>query len=126
LTITVHVHVTPTSNTFDLIAIDLLNPVAPVRIVTVYRPPAIDNDLNAFYDTKLLIDSLSHLCDVDFSVIINGDFILPNINWSDPVLVSSRDYCSTLFSTFVNQHAVEQYVSENTQPSTTMLNQVHF
>jgi len=43
---------------------------------------------------------------------------LPNINWSNPVLVSSRDYCSTLFSTLVSQLAYEQYVSENTRPST--------
>jgi len=103
----VHVPVTPTSNAFDLIAIDILNLEAPVRMVTVYRPPATDTYPIAITDTKLLIDSLRHICDVDFSVIINGDFNLPNINWSDPVLVSSRDYCSTLFSTFVSQFAFE-------------------
>jgi len=87
---------------------------------------ATDTDPIAITDTKLLIDSLRHLCDIDFSVIINGDFNLPNINWSDPVLVSSRDYCSILFSTFVSQLPFKQYVSENIRPSTKLLNQVHF
>jgi len=40
----VHVPVTPTSNAFDLIAIDILNLEARVRIVTVYRPPATETD----------------------------------------------------------------------------------
>lgn len=40
---------------------------------------------------------------------------MPNINWVDPVLVSTRDYCSSLFSTFVSQFAFEQYVPENTR-----------
>jgi len=53
---------------------------AAFRIVTVYRSP----------------DS-----DVDSTVVINGDLNLSNINWIDPVLVSSRDYCSTLFYTFL-------------------------
>jgi len=35
----------------------------------------------------------------------------------DPVLVSTRDYCSTLFSIFVSQFAFEQYVAENTRPN---------
>jgi len=42
---------------------------------------------------------------------------LPNTNWIDPVLVSSREYCSTLFSTFVSQFTFEQYVTENTRPN---------
>jgi hypothetical protein len=42
---------------------------------------------------------------------------LPNINWNDPILCTSRDYCSTLFSTFVSQFAFEQYVTENTRPN---------
>jgi len=76
----------------------------------------MDTDPITITDTKLLIESLRHICDANFSVIINGDFNLPNINWSDPVLVSSRDYCSTLFYTFVSQFAFEQYVTENTRP----------
>jgi len=54
---------------------------------------------------------------VDSTVVITGDFTLPNINWIDPVLVSPRGYCSTLFSTFVSQIVFEQYVTVNSRPN---------
>ena len=105
------------SDSFELVAIAVFNLDAPFRIITVYRPPVSDSDPIALRDMKVLIDCLQQLSDVDSPVVINGDFNLPNITWDDPVLVSSRDYCSTLFSIFVNQFAFEQYVTESTRPN---------
>jgi len=94
------------SEALKLVAIDVLNLDAPLRIVTVYRPPISDSDPIALHDMKVLIECFQQLSDVDS--LINGDFNLPNINWINPVLVSSRDYCSTLFSTFVRQFSFKQ------------------
>jgi len=105
------------SEAFELVAIDVLNLDAPFRIVTVYRPPVSDSDPIALHDIKVLIECLQQLSDVDSTVVINGNFNLANINWIDLDLVSSRDYCSTLFFTFVNQFAIELYLTENTRPN---------
>jgi len=67
---------------------------------------------------SLLIDCLRHLRDAELSVMVDSYFTLPNIDWSDSVLVSSREYCSTLFYTFVSQQGLNQYVTENSRPST--------
>jgi len=74
---------------------------------------------------KVLIECLQQLYDVDSTVVIIADFNLPNINWIDTVLVSSRDYSSTLFSTFVSQFAFEQNVTENTIQYNTRPNSKH-
>jgi len=85
------------SEAFELVAIDVLNLDAPFRIVTVYRPPVSDSDPIALHDIKVLIECLQQLSDVDSTIVINGDFNFANISWINPVLVSSRDYCSTFF-----------------------------
>ena len=76
-----------------------------------------DSDPIALQDIKVLIECLQLLSDVDSTVVVDGDFNLPDINWNDHTFVSSRDYCSTLFSTFVSQFAFEQYVTEITRPN---------
>jgi len=81
-----HVPATASSNAFELIAINKLNLDAPVRIITVYRPPVADSDPVDIDDMSILHDCLRHLCDIDFSVTVNGDFNLLNINWSSSVL----------------------------------------
>ena len=66
------------------------------------RPPSSDTDIDAVAAVKDLINCLNKLCDVDCTVVIVGDFNFPNIDWSDPVLVSDSDRCSVglLFAQF--------------------------
>ena len=45
-----HVLVSIKSESFELVAIDVLNLEAPLRIVTVYRPPVSDKDPIAIHD----------------------------------------------------------------------------
>jgi len=73
------------SKAIELLAIDVLNLDAPFHIVTVYRPPVSDSDSIVLHDIKVTIECLQQLPDVDSTVVINGDFNFPNINWIDPV-----------------------------------------
>ena len=89
-------------NCFDICAVDTVGVDTSVRFITVYRPPSSDTDIDAVAAVKDLINCLNKLCDVDCTVVIVGDFNFPNIDWSDPVLVSDSDRCSVglLFAQF--------------------------
>ena len=48
-----------------------------------------------------------------------SDFNFPNIDWSDPVLISDSDRCSVLFTQFSKQNVFQQLVCDVTRHSTT-------
>lgn len=103
----------------EVVSIDILNGSTPIRLINVYRPPASDTDSSAIADMEHLINCLQSLSDVDSTVIITGDFNLPKIDWSDPVIMPDVDNCSSLFTVFTKQFVFEQLVTEVTRPSTT-------
>ena len=97
----------------EVVAIDILNVVTPIRVITIYRSPSPDSDADAISDMKRLIKCLKQLCDVNRSVVITGDI---NINWKDINLLADRDLCSVLFAQFANQYAFDQHVNSVTRP----------
>ena len=116
------VPVPPHCGLFDICAVDVINLANQVRFITVYRPPSSDTDPTSVNDMTVLIDCLQQLCDVDYTVVINGDFNLPNINWSYPIILSNdnMDHCSTLFTNFMAQNVFDQLVNDVTRPSSVL------
>jgi len=101
----------------EVVAIDILNVLNPIRVITVYRSPSSDTGVDAVSEIKQLISCLRQLCEVNRSIIIAGDFNLPSINWSNLGLVADRDSCSVLFAMFANQYGFDQHVDTFTRPS---------
>ena len=87
-------------NEFELVCIDMINSTSPTRIIAGYRPPSSDTAAESIQYTKLFIDCLSSLCNVDSSIVIIGDLNFPSIDWSKLNFVAENERCSTLFSTF--------------------------
>ena len=112
----------------EVVAIDILNILCPVRFITIYRSPsrhvAADDDLNDLdecvpvSDMKCLIKCLRRLCDTNRSIVITGDLNLSDVNWNEPNLLADGESCSGLFVTFAKQYGFEQYVQDVTRPST--------
>ena len=108
----------------EIVAIDILNVLNPIRIITIYRSPSrrlqsddLINESVPLGDMKVLIECLQRLCDVNRTVIITGDLNLPDVNWDAPNLLSDYDDCSSMFVAFAKQHGFEQFVREITRPS---------
>jgi len=106
----------------EVVAIDILNVLNPIRIIAIYRSPSADTDADAVSEIKLLIKCLKRLCDVNRSVVITGDLNLPCIDWNEPNLVSDHYCCSVMFATFACQNTLDQHVKDFTRPSTSACN----
>jgi len=74
---------------------------------------------------KLLSKCLKVLCDVNRSIVINGDLNLPNIDWFNPNLISNKCRCSVLFALFANELGFEQHVNTITRPSPSANNGIY-
>ena len=80
----------------DVIAVTILSDLGRLRYITVYRPPEF-NALGREY-MVVLIECLEYLCNTRDSVILVGDFNLPNIDWA--LLHSPDDAIHSLFLSF--------------------------
>ena len=88
----------------------------PIVYITVYRPPEF-NALGREY-MAMLIECLEYLCNTRDSVILVGDFNLPNIDWA--LLHSPDDAIHSLFLSFCVNHGLHQYVDLPTRENHTL------
>ena len=93
-------------NSCEIVAIDIINSTIKLRAICCYRPPCSSVDLAVSY-MSLFIECLNMLCNVDATILLCGDFNLPNISWQDgyPVL-HSTDVCCESFTGFINDNAL--------------------
>lgn len=99
------------SSTVELVAVDINFCDRKIRIINCYRPPYY-NDADVGYLTHL-ITSLTDLLNIDYDVILLGDFNLPEIDWTN--YHSSQFKCYEQFLLFINDHGLHQYVLEPTR-----------
>ena len=99
----------------EIVCVDIVNTSIPTRVIACYRPPSTDTDCDAILHMKMFDKCLEFLCDVDSTIVIAGDINLPYVDWSNPILVSDTDRCSTIFTTFTSSYALNQCVSEPTR-----------
>lgn len=111
----VPVRVPDSFDDLDVLCVDIISVSQPIRLIACYRPPSSDTDIAAVNSMKHFIGCVEYLCDVDKSVILLGDFNLPNVDWSNPTFCSDQDRCSTLFVSFTKAFALQQHVYEPTR-----------
>jgi hypothetical protein len=71
--------VNSTSTDYDVLYLDILSTLSPLRVILVYRPPSLDLE-----KTRKLCDLLATLSSVNHHIILLGDFNFPKLNWIDP------------------------------------------
>ena len=91
----VKVDITPAFSDIDIVCVDIIGTLLPIRLILGYRPPASDTASESVAFIKHLINCLNSLCDVDASIAVVGDFNLPLITWSDVELAVDSDCCSS-------------------------------
>ena len=110
-----HVSTSDEFSDLDILSVDILNSNQPVRLILCYRPPSSDSDSSALTSMKHYIDCLEHLSDTHKSVVLLGDFNLPQVDWSNPSFCADSEKCSTAFLAFTKLFAMEQLVTEPTR-----------
>jgi len=103
------VDISPEFNDLELLVFDVLGVHIKYRFVLCYRPPSSGID-----DLCLLTKAIDCLCISDASVILCGDFNLPQINWSSPDTHNFSDLSSS-FIDCMQENALVQYVVEATR-----------
>jgi len=98
--------------------VDFELPHVHYRLIVCYRPPGY-GVIDMRYFNKLL--SLLHrLCNSDRTVILTGDFNLPNISWSFMPSIVKHDSFHSTFLDFVSQYGFSQFVLDNTRAKNTL------
>ena len=105
--------VSKTTGHADVCAIDIHCKNYNVRLINVYRPPRSTTALESVESMKALVNCLVDLCNTSVSVILVGDFNLPDIDWSFPD-VTENNYISR-FNLFILRYAFEQFVKTPTR-----------
>jgi len=97
----------------ELLCFDLLGPNIKYRIILWYRAPCSD-----LANLKLFTAAFDFLSRTDASIILAGDFNLPNIDWSSSMSCGNalHDY----FIEFVNKSALFQHVIQSTRLDNTL------
>ncbi|EFP04241.1 hypothetical protein CRE_26624 [Caenorhabditis remanei] len=94
---------------YEILAIDLLNNVAPTRVINVYRVP------NCSHRNSLsLLNKISDLTDHPGQVIVMGDFNIKEVDWTSATPTSSTRLGSILLD-FCNCNQLKQYVTSTTR-----------
>jgi hypothetical protein len=104
------VDVMPEFNDLELLVFDVLGVHTKYRFILCYRPPSSGID-----DLCLLTKAIDCLCISDASVILCGDFNLPQINWSSQDTSNVSDLLSSSFVDCIQENALVQYVVEATR-----------
>lgn len=100
-------------NGYELLATDVYTFVSSFRIIVVYRTPSCPSLV-----TEQLVNTMSDLTACGKSVILIGDFNMPEINWEDTSSISSSQYSS--FTDFVKSHEFTQKVNFPTRGLNTL------
>ena len=99
----------------DVCAIDIQCNNSAIRLINVYRPPRSECGAESAELMKSLVKCLVDLCDTNWPVILVGDFNLPSVDWSLPLIAHDDDNCISRFNLFIFQHAFDQLVNEPTR-----------
>jgi len=107
----------PNSN---ILAIDIIDSISlkKYRIVSIYRPTT--NKPNK--DFEFFIESLVELCQIDFSIILLGDFNFPNLCWqiNNHIHHNSLSIKETMFLNFICSFDLQQLVFFPTRKEATL------
>lgn len=98
-------------NSLDVVSVDLIDAYFKCRIIAVYRPPTSNTDPIGLQYCSKLADCIDHLLSVNSTVLLCGDFNIPDLNKCNFDVFSSTSMLSNLFS----KHALTQYVSDPTR-----------
>jgi len=111
----------------EAVAIDLIGSSFSYRFINCYRKPSSDTDAGSISYTRKLIAMLEYLSCTDASLIVLGDFNLPNINWSTDmpcqptVCIDDDDIgdgCCNMFSSYLQVEGLYQFVGGPTRIGT--------
>jgi len=95
----------------ELVAFCVVTPLGSFRFITVYRPPEFNQAGREYM--AMLSECLEFLCDTKDTVILVGDFNLPNINWAE--FDSPNDNIHSSFLNCCVHHGLTQFVNEPTR-----------
>jgi len=100
----------------ELVVIDIINLQSKCRVFVCYRPPSSDSDSSAVQYSLDMCECIESLYPNNSTVIVCGDFNLPNINWTNiDVSAINNPTCSGIFLSLFLKYAFNQYVSEPTR-----------
>ena len=100
----------------ELVVVDIVNLQSKCRVFVCYRPPSNDSDRSAVQYSIEMCECIESLYPNNSTVIVCGDFNLPNINWTNiDVSVINNPTCSGIFLSLFLKYAFNQYVSEPTR-----------
>ena len=107
----------PVFSHLEICVVDVVLNDVKTRLFVCYRPPSSSNkDPVAVQYTTDLCNCLTSLFPSNGSVIVCGDFNLPNINWSTCNSIHcSKDSCSGIFLDFYYTFGMHQLVTEPTR-----------
>ena len=97
----------------ELLCIDIDHYDTPCRIICYYRPPGLSNLDVEYIDCT--VRYFQHLCSTDRTVVITGDFNLPDVDWDYYHGPDNFIYNSVL--QFINSYGFTQYVNSGTRGS---------
>jgi hypothetical protein len=104
----------------EIMAVDVDFELLPIhyRLIVCYRPPGYSVlDMRYF---KKFLSHLHMLSNSDRTVLITGDFNLPNISWSSIPSVVKHDMFHTNFLDFISEYGFSQFVVESTRAKNTL------
>ena len=105
------VHIPTKYDNVELIAVDLLCGNFTCRFVTVYRPPSSDTDTDGAQYCLQLAECIDFLGRQNVTMVICGDFNIPNLNTSGHNPLS----CSSIICDMFQRHGLTQFVSSPTR-----------
>ena len=107
------VDVPPKFETLELLVFDVLCVHIKYRFILCYRAPSVDTN-----ELSLLTEAVDLFCITDASVVLCGDFNLPQINWTNVDCAS--DSFSSQFLDCIQANALTQYVEDATRGKNTL------
>jgi hypothetical protein len=94
----------------EILCVDVFCNNFKQRYICVYRPPS--RDVN--YITQL-VSCLNILCIINYSLIVCGDFNLPNIDWSQAINPQLLPILDSIFASFVIDNGLLQLIDTPTR-----------
>src|SRR5664279_1186653 len=100
----------------ELCALDIICNSTTTRLFNCYRPPSSNRDPDGVKCISDMCNCIDDLYSNNSTVIICGDFNLPDINWSVDNCIKQADFCcSGIFLNMFYKHGLHQFVSEPTR-----------
>ena len=100
----------------ELVCVDVFNKTDKIRVIVLYRSTLLKTKTYV-NSNQILIDRLKQLCNINYSLILLGDFNLPSLIWSPDVAVNTHilDPLHTSFSEFFISSGLSQLVTTPTR-----------